>query len=1085
MESKIRGKPIKEWISIVKEKIVELNAQIKALVEEFEKELRRLPEIVRKSLHKLVKVVRKILEGVDVHVKDLETIFNQVNDFLKPVQNYLNLVIASVDKHFSPLYKDVYGEIIKEIKKIALPTIKPIIDAKLKKISDFVLPLLRPLLPLYKDLKEQVRNLNVEGLKIGSIVDNQFERFDKMVAKLVTNAKTKLEEEMTMLNQMVATLKTATADQMVDKSINAAIEIFEEIIAYVNKMYSERKEITLKYVEDVKKVYDAVKSKVQDISSKPAEVVAEELIDLAFMKATSTAGEFSSIIKQISELDLANPSWKAWTEADVINHLGKYGINGRIMRIIKHAKDVNFTNIVLDITNEVETFFVNRYNMAYGTIVEDYRILHQALTKIVEYLRSISKKDYDTWFAELKEFTVSNEKMADQWVRKMYDVSEEGIVKAYEKVKKLIQTDVQTAKSYIDVAEKWFNLVAGKAVLVYADVKQPTINVGKHYSAIVSAFAGEQYKIIKTIFEKEWPKIQEKVLKTVTDLKAKLPSLKEAIQEKLVEVKAKIEKVYGDFIAKYGEMTWEDVAMKLETMSVEAIEKVKKAAIAKYEVISKKIEELKGKAIVIYKQAVVELKKIIEEVKAKIFTLKAELEDRYKTIKPKVIAFLKRYKALATEKAEKLVLKIENDIRVAKVALITIYNANKDKTLEKIYIEIKEYLTGQYLAQRYNAQFLVFNGLAHTKHNAQIMYSAVDNMYKTADNTLRNAIIPEIKKEIESIINQTLRNSVIMSKEIIRAYTPYAIITRDFAQKVIAATKQKIPEIVAKVQEYLKNLPEVKELLKKVVAKIEMKLKELLEIIKKNKTVQKIVSVVEEKLEQLKKNPTFIKMKNDIEKLIATIEKFIKEKIEEVKKNPTLIKIKEEIIAKIAKVKELVKTKVEEMKKIIIAKVLALKKNPTYLKIKAKIEEMVAQLKELLKKIRGSKQFLKVVETLKQMKVSGQFTAGKLREVITTYLGYSAMIIHGDVIAVRKWVATTVTDFIAQPEETFWLEFAAAERTLGDVYSTLRSIKAKEVIETAKKVYEELIVEGKGLVIKCTDEWTKNTTKMIVKKSKL
>jgi hypothetical protein len=94
------------------------------------------------------------------------------------------------------------------------------------------------------------------------------------------------------------------------------------------------------------------------------------------------------------------------------------------------------------------------------------------------------------------------------------------------------------------------------------------------------------------------------------------------------------------------------------------------------------------------------------------------------------------------------------------------------------------------------------------------------------------------------------------------------------------------------------------------------------------------------------------------------------------------------------------------------------------------------------------------------------------------------MIIHGDVIAVRKWVATTVTDFIAQPEETFWLEFAAAERTLGDVYSTLRSIKAKEVIETAKKVYEELIVEGEGLVIKCTDEWTKNTTKMIVKEIK-
>merc|ERR1712002_25810 len=329
----------------------------------------------------------------------------------------------------------------------------------------------------------------------------------------------------------------------------------------------------------------------------------------------------------------------------------------------------------------------------------------------------------------------------------------------------------------------------------------------------------------------------------------------------------------------------------------------------------------------------------------------------------------------------------------------------------------------------------------------------------------------------------------VMTKEIIKAYTPYAVITKDVAMKAVNKVKAGIPVIVAQLKELRKlDMAKVKEVVKSTVAKVEIRLQELLETIKKDKNYLKVVVFVEKKLEELKKNPTFMKIKKEIELLVAKVEKFIKYKVEEIKNNPALIKMKEEAETKIAeakteltKAKELIKEKVAQLKKLINEKLDELKKNPSYLKVKAKVEEKIAELKQLVAQIQSNKYVVEFINTMKQLKTSATFTIDKLEENLKPYIIKAVASTKAEFTNAGKMANKAFIDFAENPEETFWVGFGVAKDSVITTYNKAKSVTKQQVIEAGKKVYHEARVFSKDLIEKCTDEWTKAAAKKIVK----
>merc|ERR1719494_776231 len=163
----------------------------------------------------------------------------------------------------------------------------------------------------------------------------------------------------------------------------------------------------------------------------------------------------------------------------------------------------------------------------------------------------------------------------------------------------------------------WMKLISEKADLVIEDISEPTIAVKNHYQKIATKFANEQYKIYSTkaikAFNKAYTNAVEKMTKFYNDMINKM------------------EKAYNTFLAKYGDMTWEQVGDK------------------------------------IYKFG----------------------EAKYNEAKTKALAELKKLKALL-EKAMVYYGDAEDLYKQAEAKAIVIYKANKNKTLKALYNEASE-----------------------------------------------------------------------------------------------------------------------------------------------------------------------------------------------------------------------------------------------------------------------------------------------------------------------------------------------------------------------------------------------------------
>merc|ERR1712048_1411246 len=259
--------------------------------------------------------------------------------------------------------------------------------------------------------------------------------------------------------------------------------------------------------------------------------------------------------------------------------------------------------------------------------------MYKSYEKVINYIKSIPKKEYKVWKSEVKDFALKNAKTFYKYLEGVYAIMKPQVAKfidavykdavsmkdlnkmaweLYEANKKIgqelynsnvdIMKEFYAAQSesakdvYNDVyedfnskyviSEKLMKIMAGKAGRVWKDVAEPTMQVKEHYSNITMA-----------TYKKLAARVTKMTTMAVEDLKETLKGMKDLTE-------AEIMKQYNVFLTKYRDKTWEQIADMIMEFALKSFNEGKafaenkfnegKAlAVAEYNKLLVKVEELR------------------------------------------------------------------------------------------------------------------------------------------------------------------------------------------------------------------------------------------------------------------------------------------------------------------------------------------------------------------------------------------------------------------------------------------------------------------------------------------------------------
>lgn len=967
MNYKVQGKPLKKHLVVLKESF------------------NKLPKTTRKAILDLIKLVRTYSNIVDVKFGKA---FNEVAKFAEPLTDYVTIVGKSLDKHFGPVLDLAVRQVKGRIALIKIPSVRPYFMKQLAKIEAFLLPLVKPLTPLYNNIKQQIRNINVLGFKLGTLTDFQLDIIKATINEYTTGSlksmNTKIEKVNTILDRMLE----MTPEQMVDKFFDSATDMSTEAVAYVTKMYKDRKTLLKNIRKEINAAYDDLMQEQRRLRSKSFEEHMETLIHTSSEIITLYVEELSSILKQLSNLDIAGPTWKAWKDADLLNHLAKYGVNKRLSDLIKTAKSINLEKSAIDSVKMVKKLIDDIYSQLFVTAIQTYAKIENAY----DYIRSIPKKEYEQWFLELKKFTLSNKENFVSYITKMHKVSTKRATEIYNMAEEMSKVNYNKIYSRIyqevvNPAQQWYTVISDTSILVYKDLKQPTIDVYVHYKDIAVKFGNKYYGVVKSKVTKEAKKIYGE------------------LKSKIVELQSKMEKEYEKFLAKYGDLSWEEVGEKVYKYGQDKTDKMMKVSKVKYNKLVKLMKKYQEKALRMYQKAVAECKKYIKQA-----------EDKYSEIKPKATKMYKKYEAMGRKEVEKYMAKAKDLYVQVKTRATNIYNENKDKTLMVIYVEIKTMIVNQIKSKYAQAETMVNKNIAKVT-------DLTTKYYTKADVLLKTVILPELKVEIESIINQTLRGSVELAEEIVKAYYPHYTLAVESGNKALVVLKEKVMTALKKSSVAAKENMD----------KLSNALKELQDKIQKHELYKNVVN-----------HKYLVKTVRKLRELI----KLVQNKIEELKSHPTTKKHMKAANEKIAE-------------------------------YKTKLGKYQAKLEKYYNEYSKHPQVTKALKTLKQMKKSGMFTINQVSRKVGPHFDASKKSVEDFVKMVPIQISDKFAAFRKNPEETFWKAVSAITLITQDVINELKKVDRTLIKENSKAYLDMATKYSKMMLDECTDKWTKETCKQI------
>jgi hypothetical protein len=886
-------------------------------------EIKKLPEQTRVALKKLVALIREYKKTLDITIKDLQKqvmtykntadmVVAEVKTFAKPMTDHVRLVSRSVEKHFGPLankaMKGIKKSIAAEIDKIPempsmpeLPEIVPVVMKELDRAINISTPLVKPLAGLIMNITEQLSGLDIFGTPIVPTLEVAIEQITEKMGAMIAVQTIKMTEMIEEMTNYVEKVVKMTPEEFIDMVFDNAESVSLDAVKNAKTMFAKYQLKMKVQYQQAKKLITKVQKYFETLAAQPIGELLETSFANSGLVIISVSDSLANFARQLAALNIVEPTVAAWKEADIMGQLRAYGVNDKLETLIKKAKAVNVTESIMTLVKDLETTASDMYDVAFLRAIVLYNKVDKAAESITDYIKSIPKKDYETWYAELKKLATANTKTVIAYLQRAYGISQTRAARLVKFARKMYEANYDDVYRNIVVPSRtWMKLISEKADLVIEDISEPTIAVKNHYQKIATKFANEQYKIYSTkaikAFNKAYTNAVEKMTKFYNDMINKM------------------EKAYNTFLAKYGDMTWEQVGDEIYKFGEAKYNEAKTKALAELKKLKALLEKAKVEAEKLYKKGTEEYKKAI-----------ATAEAKYAEMKPKVIAMYKKYLALIKENVKLMKEKAmvyygdaEDLYKQAEAKAIVIYEANKNKTLKALYNEASEIIIDMALTNYGIAKKQVDKKVAELKTETMKQVAEMKVLakkyYKEVSVIVKTVIIPEVKAELVSIINQSLRGSVELYNETVVAFYPHYVVIRDLitetteelvAKTTVMTIKAKIA-LKAKFQELVKQLQGLIERVKgSEYYKELLNMKSLKELKAK---VEEMIKILTEKVEKLKNNPALIKYRTAFEKKIAEL----KDLLEEYKKNEKVVRALK-VLKQVQKSSEFTVEKVSEM----------------------------------------------------------------------------------------------------------------------------------------------------------------------------
>ena len=844
--AKIRAINIEEKTRELTRKIMEykvMGAKVKAHLEKIKRVLNNLPEELKKAAFSMIKSGR-------MNLKKVEKVLKKVRSAFAPLTACIRKIAKSIEKHFGPLVTKGYKNAIAVLKAQITNLYKPLKATAtkiIKIILDFTKPLLKPIAPLYLDIKSQVRALELLEYEFGNVFDVYYRLYAKIVTKVYGDVYSRAKTSLKTYIEDVKKISSMTLEEIAEKVIDGSAAALTESVATAKKVYNNRAKIYADVKARTIRVRNLISEIISIALSRPVEEILEMSLSYTGRYTELALREAASLLTQIAEMDVATPLKKAWEDMDLLNHLARYGVNGKITELIAAAKEVNVTVVLIRVLKTVQSQLIQ----ARKALNDVYGYVSKESMRVVEMIKAIPKKDFETWYREVRTAVITSQKTFSKLITDAFEVVRINAVLLKTKAEALSKTFME---KYGQPIKNTIFLLRQRAALVYSDVRYDVVVVANIYKGLVYGIAKEKYAVVK------------KTLRT------------------------KYDQLYKDISAlyrKYEDKTWEQIGNEIIAVGKDAIAKIEERY-AKVEVFTKK-------AVAVVKDMYQKGKKITVENYAKLEKIYLE------TVKPEVIELYEKItsyvKAKSTELKEKTVASYNKLVTEVK----KIYEANKNLSIRQLTVR------GRKLVMDAIAKYIKAVKAAVKEHYGKI-YTQVMQL-KTK---FMKEFLPVVKDEAVSIINQALRGSVLLAEEAITAFRPQYEAVMKYTEKYLtkgkALAKKYYAEAIELSKKFYENAKETSvEMYKKGIAKLEVQYKKIVAYVEG--LIKKIKN--HPKYQQMIKHELYLKLEKFVKKAIEMTRKKIEEvkvKINELKNHPKIAEIKQQIeeLKKHATVKEIV-----------------------------------------------------------------------------------------------------------------------------------------------------------------------------------
>ena len=925
-----------------------MGKKIKDHVKTFAKLVKNLPRGAKKAVIYIIRRQRVALRKL----RPLVAAFQPLNGCLKKIY-------ASTRKHFGPLVANAVRNIKFALKRefnLRLIPLKEIALKISKHVTEFFTPLLRPLKPLYEDIKMQVRDIRLLERELG----RSFDYYVAMLTSRVVERYVGLKKIVVRTIRRLEEMPEMSLEEIAVKVIDRAETIANDAVAYATEVYGDRWEIFNKLKQAAIVRWKMGKLLLDTYMSLPVEFIFSQLARQVKQKTMLLLRESSQLLDQIAEIDITSPMKRAWTEMDLVNHLGRYGLNRRLTRVIAMLKKIDAKQLVLE---NIENGKQRMWDM-YSSMGKMYKKSAYLAKYSADYIRSIPKKDFEMWYSDVEGSTLKASKAMIALLQEWYTKMTYMYTKAEANVKRIYN-------EYEGPVKDAYKLVKQRAVMVYNDVKGDCAIVCDLYKTIIYDAATEQYQKIKNAIESKYWDVKDKVVA---------------------------------FYRRYEYSTWEEIGSMIYSAGQERYGAVYAVAVKRYDEARRLADKALRKA---------------SEIQAKVERFAklhySKIENIFnERVKPEAIKLYNKVIAYIKEKTQELRTKAMVAYQKLNAEVLRIYTENKYLSIRQLSVKAKGMIVK-----------LVKEYIAKVKRVAKENYVKVYSKVMQLRTMFMNDVLPVLKAESVSIINQSLRATVLLAEEAIKAFTPHYLAVKKYTDKYVKKAAELgndyYLKAVALGKRYLDSSKEVT---------LEMYRKG---IVYAKEQYAKLIEYTNNLIEKVKENPRY-------QELIRTdafikIERFVKW------------------------LREMVNKRIEEAK----MKIEELKNHPRIYEMKRKIEE----LKE-------HKMIRKIMRNMGQMKKSALYSLDKIKEQLKPELeNYRTKLENIPVLALAKlkkfrrdpvvcfWDSVEqLRIFVTMIVEYNWKELKTTiPKTVGQFLEDVTDYETKQAYYTAlskgKKFYKE------------------------------